>query len=93
MTSRDRAMEFFDVIRCSLGRHVRRTTDVRYPRKHKYIQSYAVFMVIAKTTGKNMGSTYIKLEKTHFNGKENINFQRTASRNTVTAVHNIGGLK
>lgn len=63
MTSRDRTTEFVNAIRSLQGRHVKRTMAVRDPRKAKYIQSYAEFMMIARTIGKNIGSTYTKLEK------------------------------
>jgi syntaxin 5 len=36
---------------------------VRCPRKPEYNQIYAEFMTISRTIGKNIGSTYIKLEK------------------------------
>lgn len=63
MISRDRTTEFVNAIRSLQGRHVARTVAVRDPRKAKYIQSYAEFMLIARTIGKNIGSTYTKLEK------------------------------
>lgn len=63
MTSRDRTTEFVNAIRSLQGRHVARAVAVRDPRKAKYIQSYAEFMMIARTIGKNIGSTYTKLEK------------------------------
>jgi syntaxin 5 len=63
MTSRDRTMEFVNIVRFSQGRHVKSTPAVRYPKKPKYIQSYAEFMAIARSIGKNIGSTNIKLEK------------------------------
>jgi syntaxin 5 len=48
MTSRDRTTEFVNAIRSLQGRHVARTVAVRDPRKAKYIQSYAEFMMIAR---------------------------------------------
>lgn len=63
MMSRDRTTEFMNAIRSLQGRHMARTVAVRDPRKAKYIQSYAEFMMIARTIGKNIGSTYTKLEK------------------------------
>ncbi|XP_067009683.1 syntaxin-5 [Anabrus simplex] len=63
MTSRDRTTEFANAIRSLQGRHVARAVAVRDPRKAKYIQSYAEFMMIARTIGKNISSTYTKLEK------------------------------
>ncbi|PSN48254.1 Syntaxin-5 [Blattella germanica] len=63
MTSRDRTTEFVNAIRSLQGRQVARAVAVRDPRKAKYIQSYAEFMMISRTIGKNIGSTYTKLEK------------------------------
>ncbi|XP_021916862.1 syntaxin-5 isoform X2 [Zootermopsis nevadensis] len=63
MTSRDRTAEFVNATRSLQGRHVARTVAVRDPRKARYIQSYAEFMLIARTIGKNISSTYTKLEK------------------------------
>jgi syntaxin 5 len=48
MISRDRTTEFVNAIRSLQGRHVARTVAVRDPRKAKYIQSYAEFMMIAR---------------------------------------------
>lgn len=48
MTSRDRTTEFVNAIRSLQGRHIARTVAVRDPRKAKYIQSYAEFMMIAR---------------------------------------------
>jgi hypothetical protein len=48
MTSRDRTAEFVNAIRSLQGRHVKRTMAVRDPKKAKYIQSYAEFMMIAR---------------------------------------------
>ncbi|KAJ9597261.1 hypothetical protein L9F63_011865, partial [Diploptera punctata] len=63
MTSRDRTTEFMNAIRSLQGRHNVRAAVARDPRKAKYVQSYAEFMMIARTIGKNIGSTYAKLEK------------------------------
>lgn len=63
MTSRDRTTEFMNAIRSLQGRHIVRAVAARDPRKAKYIQSYGEFMIIARTIGKNIGSTYAKLEK------------------------------
>jgi syntaxin 5 len=54
---------------------ISRGTAVRYPKKPKYIQSYAGFMTIARTIGKNIGSAYIKLEKLNLLAKRKIIFQ------------------
>jgi syntaxin 5 len=48
MISRDRTTEFVNAIRSLQGRHVARAVAVRDPRKAKYIQSYAEFMMIAR---------------------------------------------
>ena len=48
MTSRDRTTEFMNAIRSLQGRHVVRAVAARDPRKAKYIQSYAEFMMIAR---------------------------------------------
>lgn len=48
MTSRDRTTEFVNAIRSLQGRQIKRTMAVRDPRKAKYIQSYAEFMMIAR---------------------------------------------
>ncbi|XP_063242752.1 syntaxin-5 isoform X2 [Bacillus rossius redtenbacheri] len=63
MTARDRTTEFVNAIRSLQGRQVARAGNIRDPRKAKYIQSYAEFMMIARTIGKNISSTYTKLEK------------------------------
>lgn len=48
MISRDRTTEFMNAIRSLQGRHIARTVAVRDPKKAKYIQSYAEFMMIAR---------------------------------------------
>ncbi|XP_046685528.1 LOW QUALITY PROTEIN: syntaxin-5-like [Homalodisca vitripennis] len=63
MTSRDRTLEFSNAIRSLASRQVVRAVAARDPRKAKHIQSYGEFMVIARTIGKNITSTYTKLEK------------------------------
>ncbi|CAG2060483.1 unnamed protein product [Timema podura] len=63
MSARDRTTEFVNAIRSLQGRQVARAVAVRDPRKAKFIQSYAEFMMIARTIGKNISSTYTKLEK------------------------------
>jgi syntaxin 5 len=63
MILRDRTTEFVNVIRSLKGRHEARTVTVRKSRKAKYIESYSEFMKIARTIGKNAGSTCTKLEK------------------------------
>nr|CAD7568029.1 unnamed protein product [Timema californicum] len=54
MSARDRTTEFVNAIRSLQGRQVARAVAVRDPRKAKFIQSYAEFMMIARTIGKNI---------------------------------------
>lgn len=63
MTARDRSNEFANAIRSLQGRNIQRAVNVRDPRKAKQLQSYSEFMMIAKHIGKNIASTYTKLEK------------------------------
>lgn len=63
MTGRDRSTEFANAIRSLQGRNIQRAVNVRDPRKAKQLQSYSEFMMIAKHIGKNIASTYTKLEK------------------------------
>lgn len=63
MTSRDRSNEFASAVRSLQGRQVIQAAQARDPRKARHIQSYAEFMMIARTIGKNISSTYSKLEK------------------------------
>lgn len=63
MTSRDRTNEFANAIRTMQGRTVARAAVMRNPRQARQIQSYSNFMMIAKNIGKNIASTYTKLEK------------------------------
>lgn len=62
MTSRDRSNEFASAIRRMQGRTVARAA-ARGPRQARHIQSYSNFMMIAQNIGKNIASTYTKLEK------------------------------
>lgn len=63
MTGRDRTVEFANTIRSLQGRNINRAVNLRDPKKVKQIQNYSEFMMIAKTIGKNIASTYTKLEK------------------------------
>lgn len=63
MTARDRTAEFATTIRSLQGRNINRAVNLRDPKKVKQIQNYSEFMMIAKTIGKNIASTYAKLEK------------------------------
>ncbi|XP_053672761.1 syntaxin-5 [Anopheles nili] len=63
MTARDRSNEFASAIRSLQGRNIQRAVNLKDPRKAKHMQSYSEFMMIAKHIGKNIASTYTKLEK------------------------------
>lgn len=63
MTARDRTVEFANTIRSLQGRNINRAVNLRDPKKVKQIQTYSEFMMIAKSIGKNIASTYAKLEK------------------------------
>ncbi|XP_014473870.1 PREDICTED: syntaxin-5 [Dinoponera quadriceps] len=67
MTSRDRTNEFVNTIRSMQSRSAARTAAVgatmQNPRRARQLQSYSNFMMTAKNIGKNIASTYTKLEK------------------------------
>lgn len=64
MTSRDRTNEFANAIRSMQSRTAARTAvTLQNPRRARQLQSYSNFMMIAKSIGKNIASTYAKLEK------------------------------
>ncbi|XP_029036992.1 syntaxin-5 [Osmia bicornis bicornis] len=63
MTSRDRTNEFVNAIRTMQSRTVTRAAVLQNPRRARQLQSYSNFMMIAKSIGKNIASTYTKLEK------------------------------
>ncbi|XP_037823423.1 syntaxin-5 [Lucilia sericata] len=63
MAARDRTGEFNNAIRSLQSRNISRAVNIRDPRKAKQIQSYSDFMMVAKMIGKNIASTYAKLEK------------------------------
>jgi syntaxin 5 len=63
MTARDRTSEFANAIRSLQGRNIQRAVNIRDPKKAKQIQTYSDFMMVAKGIGKNIASTYTKLEK------------------------------
>ncbi|KAG7204462.1 hypothetical protein KM043_004897 [Ampulex compressa] len=64
MTSRDRTNEFINAIRTMQSRTAARAAVLQNPRRGaRHIQSYSNFMMIAKSIGKNIASTYTKLEK------------------------------
>lgn len=63
MTSRDRTTEFANAIRSLQSRNISRAVNIRDPKKAKQVQNYSEFMMVAKYIGKNIASTYAKLEK------------------------------
>ncbi|RZF46652.1 hypothetical protein LSTR_LSTR014988 [Laodelphax striatellus] len=62
-SARDRTAEFGNAIRSLQGRQLPQAIRAPTPNKARYIQSYAEFMMIAKTIGKNLSGTFAKLEK------------------------------
>lgn len=63
MTARDRTGEFFNTIQSLQGRNIARAVAAKDARKSKVLQSHSEFMLIARNIGKNIASTYAKLEK------------------------------
>lgn len=63
MTSRDRTNEFVKAIQSLQNRNISRAVGFRDARKAKVIQSYSEFMALARHVGRNIASTYAKLEK------------------------------
>ncbi|XP_011501054.1 PREDICTED: syntaxin-5 [Ceratosolen solmsi marchali] len=63
MTSRDRTQEFGNAIRSMQNRTASRVAALKNPRQARHLQTYSNFMMIAKNIGKNIASTYSKLEK------------------------------
>jgi hypothetical protein len=63
MTARDRTGEFANLIRSAQGRNINRVVNLKDPKKVKQMQSYSEFMTTAKSIGRNIASTYTKLEK------------------------------
>ncbi|XP_001602477.1 syntaxin-5 [Nasonia vitripennis] len=63
MTSRDRTQEFGNAIQMLQSKNISRAAVSRSPRQAKHLQSYSNFMLIAQNIGKNIASTYAKLEK------------------------------
>lgn len=63
MTARDRTTEFINTIQTLQGRNIARAVAVKDPRRSKVIQSHSEFMLVAKNVGKNIASTFTKLEK------------------------------
>lgn len=63
MTARDRTSEFSNAIRSLQSRNITRAVNIKDPKRATQLQSYGEFMMIAKHVGKNIASTYTKLEK------------------------------
>lgn len=63
MTSRDRTNEFANTIQSLQGRNISRAIAAGDTRRAKVIQSHSEFMFIARNVGKNIASTFAKLEK------------------------------
>ncbi|XP_071856472.1 syntaxin 5 [Bombus fervidus] len=63
MSSRDRTNEFVKAVRTMEVRTVARTSVLQNPRRARQLHSYSNFMMNAKSIGKNIASTYAKLEK------------------------------
>lgn len=63
MAARDRTNEFVNTIQTLQGRSIQRAVALRDPKKSKAIQIHSEFMLIAKNIGRNISSTYAKLEK------------------------------
>lgn len=63
MTSRDRTQEFGNAIQMLQSKNISRAAVLRSPRQARHLQSYSNFMLISQNIGKNIASTYAKLEK------------------------------
>lgn len=63
MTARDRTLEFSNAIRTLQSRNLSRAVNIKDAKKATQLQNYSEFMTIAKHVGKNIASTYSKLEK------------------------------
>lgn len=61
--SRDRTVEFANAIRSLQGRTVIRAVAAQDPVRARNIQNYGEFMMLARNIGKNISSTWAKLEK------------------------------
>ncbi|XP_023027743.1 syntaxin 5 [Leptinotarsa decemlineata] len=87
MTARDRTNEFINTIQTLQGRNIARAVSVRDPKKSKVIQSHSEFMLIAKNVGRNIASTYSKLEKLTLLAKRKSLFDdRTAEIQELTYI-------
>lgn len=63
MAARDRTVEFSNAIRTLQSRNISRAVNIKDAKKATQLQNYSEFMMIAKHVGKNIASTYSKLEK------------------------------
>lgn len=63
MTARDRTNEFVTTLRSLQGKNIARALATGNPRKARAVQNHSEFMLIARNVGKNIASTYTKLEK------------------------------
>lgn len=64
MAARDRTLEFSNAVRTLQSRNVTRAViNIKDAKKAAQLQNYSEFMMIAKHIGKNIASTYTKLEK------------------------------
>lgn len=63
MSSRDRTNEFVKAVRTMEVRTVAKSSVLQNPRRARQLHSYSNFMMNAKSIGKNIASTYAKLEK------------------------------
>lgn len=61
--SRDRTQEFATAIRSLQGKHIIRAVAAQDPNRAKNLQTYGEFMMLARSIGKDITSTYSKLEK------------------------------
>ncbi|KAK6635988.1 Syntaxin-5 [Polyplax serrata] len=75
MAARDRTKEFSNAIQNLQSRQTTKAINIRDPKKSVYVQSHAQFMVIARAIGKNIASTYSKLEKLTLLAKRKSLFQ------------------
>ncbi|XP_060531583.1 syntaxin-5 [Cylas formicarius] len=87
MTARDRTSEFVNTIQTLQGRNFARANATSDTRKSKVIQNHSDFMLIAKNVGKNIASTYAKLEKLTLLAKRKSLFDdRTAEIQELTYI-------
>lgn len=63
MSARDRTGEFVNTVQTLQGRNIVRAVSAQDPKKSRAIQSHSEFMLVAKNVGRNITSTYEKLEK------------------------------